>query len=252
VDAAASHRCAASPAWLALVPEILYEELEEMAKQEKPLSQAIKDRRATPAFDGSEIPEADLKQILQAGLEAPSGYNAQPWRFVVVRDPQQKAALQAAGFGQSKIGEASAVVVACGDPNSWKADLDELIAIGRKNGSIPNEPVEEAIRASFSGFRGGSPGDAGGIAPDWSLWLNRHVMIAFTTIMWTAETLGYDTAPMEGFLESGVRKALGIPHHVRVIAMLSIGKLKGPDKPYGGRAPMETRVFADKWGNGLK
>lgn len=43
--------------------------------QEKLLSQAVKDRRATPAFDGSPIPDADLKQILQEGLEAPSAYN---------------------------------------------------------------------------------------------------------------------------------------------------------------------------------
>ena len=75
-----------------------------MSSQEKSLSQAIKERRATPAFDGSPIPDADLKKILQAGLDAPSGYNAQPWRFVVVRDPEQKAALQAAAFNQSKVG----------------------------------------------------------------------------------------------------------------------------------------------------
>ncbi len=223
-----------------------------MSTQEKPLSLAVKERRATPAFDGSPIPDADLKKILQAGLEAPSGYNAQPWRFVVVRDPLQKAALQAAGFNQTKIGEASAVIVACGDPDSWKSDLDELIEEGKKTGYIANAQIEEGIRTNYRGFRGSAPGDAGGIAPDWSLWLNRHVMIAFTTMLWTAETLGYDTAPMEGFLESAVRKALGIPERVRVIALLSIGKRKGPDKPYGGRAPMETRVFADKWGNGLK
>jgi nitroreductase len=223
-----------------------------MPTQEKPLSQVIKERRATPSFDGSPISEEDLKQILQAGLEAPSGYNAQPWRFIVVRDPQQKAALQAAGFNQTKIGEASAVIVACGDPESWKSDLDELIGQGKKTGYIANAQIEEAIRKNYTNFRGGVAGDNGGTGPDWSVWLNRHVMIAFTTMLWTAETLGYDTAPMEGFIEPAVRKALGIPDNVRVIALLAIGHRKGADKPYGGRAPMETRVFADRWGNGLK
>jgi len=28
--------------------------------------------------------------VIRAGLEAPSGYNMQPWRFVVVRDAEQK------------------------------------------------------------------------------------------------------------------------------------------------------------------
>jgi nitroreductase len=223
-----------------------------MSSQEKSLSQAIKERRATPAFDGSPIPEDHLKKILQAGLDAPSGYNAQPWRFIVVRDPQQKTALQAAAFNQSKVGNASVVIVACGDPESWKSDLDELVEQGKKTGYIANAQIEESIRKNFGAFRGGAPGDNGGTGPDWSVWLNRHVMIGFTTMMWMAETLGYDTAPMEGFQESAVRKALGIPEQVRVIALLAIGKRTGPDKPYGGRAPMESRVFVDKWGNGLK
>ncbi len=223
-----------------------------MAQQEKPLSQAIKERRATPSFDGSPIPDADLKKIMQAGLEAPSGYNVQPWRFVVVTDPKQKLALQEAGFGQTKIGEASAVVVACGDPTAWQADLDEMVALGKKFGSIPNDQVEQAIRSNYGGWRSSPAGDAGGLAPDWVVWLNRHTMIAFTTIMWTAETLGYDTAPMEGFLESKVKQVLGMPETARVVALLSIGHRKGDDKPYGGRAPMETRVFRDKWGNGWK
>src|ERR1700727_3157523 len=56
-----------------------------MTKNKKTLSQAIQERRATPSFDGAPIPAEDLKQILEAGLNAPSGYNIQPWRFVVVQ-----------------------------------------------------------------------------------------------------------------------------------------------------------------------
>ena len=55
-----------------------------MAEIKKTLSQAIAGRRATPSFDGVPIPLEDLKQILDAGLHAPSGYNMQPWRFIVV------------------------------------------------------------------------------------------------------------------------------------------------------------------------
>jgi hypothetical protein len=47
---------------------------------EKPLSQAIKERRATPSFEDVPIHSADLEKIIRAGLEAPSGYNIQPWR----------------------------------------------------------------------------------------------------------------------------------------------------------------------------
>src|SRR3954447_9953437 len=97
---------------------------------EKPLSQVVKERRATPSFEDVPIHNADLEKIIRAGLEAPSGYNTQPWRFVVVRDPEQKKKLQQAAFGQPKIGQASAMIVACGDPQGWKdGDLEEMLRI---------------------------------------------------------------------------------------------------------------------------
>ena len=65
-----------------------------MASMQKSLAQAIRDRRATPSFDGEPIPAGDLRQILDAGLAAPSGYNMQPWRFVVVQHPEQRKRLR--------------------------------------------------------------------------------------------------------------------------------------------------------------
>ena len=60
---------------------------------EKPLSQVIAERRATSSFEHVPIHAADLEKIIRAGLEAPSGYNLQPWRFIVVRDGEQKKRL---------------------------------------------------------------------------------------------------------------------------------------------------------------
>ena len=77
-------------------------------KEEKSLQQAIYGRRATPSFDGAPMPMEDLEAILRAGLQAPSGYNLQPWRFVVVQTAEQKKRLRAASFNQAKVEEASA------------------------------------------------------------------------------------------------------------------------------------------------
>ena len=41
--------------------------------QEQLLSEAIAERRATPSFDGSPVPDEVLSVILRAGLESPSG-----------------------------------------------------------------------------------------------------------------------------------------------------------------------------------
>ena len=219
---------------------------------EKPFSEVIKERRATNNFEEVPIHAADLEKIIRAGLEAPSGYNLQPWRFIVVRDREQKKKLRQAAFGQPKVEEASAVVVACGDPKGWKdGDLEEMIRLAKEHG-LNDENLFKTIRQNVTNFLGSNPAKAGGTEPTWDLWVNRHVMIAFTTMMWMAEVLGYDTAPMEGFMEDQVKQVLHIPERVRVVAMLAIGRRKGGDKPYGGRFDTSRTAFAEEWGKKIE
>jgi nitroreductase len=220
---------------------------------EKPLSEVVRERRATPHFDPSApVHEADLAKILNAGLHAPSGYNLQPWRFVVVRELEQRKKLRGAAFGQPKVEEAPVVIVACGDKEGWKkGDLDDTMKMAKEHGYGGDEQHDQAKKAVI-GFLGSAPGSAGGIGPDLGLWVNRHVMIAFTTMMWMAEALDYDTAPMEGFDEDAVKKLLHIPDSVRVVALLAVGHRTGADKPYGGRFPIERVCFADEWGKRLE
>jgi nitroreductase len=214
---------------------------------EKALSDVIAQRRATPHFDSTPVPDEDLKKILWAGLEAPSGYNLQPWRLVVVRDPAQRGRLREAAMGQAKVSEAPVVLVACGDTQGWRhGDLEDMLRLGNQHG-FP-ESGNEGARQAISGLLGGNGGSAAGISGDVNIWVNRHVMIAFTSIMLMAEALGYDTAPMEGFWEDKVKQLLGIPEPVRVVALLAIGHRKGPDKPYGGRFDMGRLVFDNSWG----
>jgi nitroreductase len=212
------------------------------SRVEKSFSEAVEQRRATPSFDGMPIPDADLKKILEAGLNAPSGYNLQPWRFVVVRTPEQRRRLRQASFNQAKVEEASAVIVACGDEDGWRTDMDEMIRMGRENGMTEN--YAEQARANIPEYLGNHP--------NLEAWLNRHVMIAVTSMMWMAETMGYDTAPMEGYEVDKVRDVLRLPFSYEVVALLCIGHLKGPDKFNGGRFSMQRTVFEGEYGKPIK
>jgi nitroreductase len=210
---------------------------------EKPLSRAILERRASPSFDGSPIPDADLLQILRAGLQAPSGYNLQPWRFIVVRSTEQKKRLRTASFNQAKVEEASAVIVACGDADGWRSgDLDEMLRLGR-SGGMPENYAEQA-KSTIPNYLSNHP--------NITLWLNRHVMLAFTHMLLMAEVLGYDTAPMEGFEEDKVHEVLKLPLSYSVVALLALGHLKGPDKFYGDRFNMARTVFAEEFGKPIR
>lgn len=206
---------------------------------ERPLLQMVAERRATPSFDGSPLPDEDLVSILEAGLLAPSSYNLQPWRFVVVRSAEQKRRLRSACFNQAKVEEASAVIVACGDADGWRnGDLDEMLRMGRAAG-MPESFAHQA-RINIPNYLGNHP--------NLSAWLNRQVMLAFTTMMWTAESLGYNTAPMEGCEEDKVRSVLKLPLSYEVIALLAIGRGKGQAKFNGGRFNMGRVVFGEEYG----
>jgi nitroreductase len=215
-----------------------------MASEKKSLSQAIRERRATPSFDGEPIPAHDIRKILEAGIAAPSSYNMQPWRFIVVQDPEQKRRLRAASYNQGKVEEASAVIVACGDRDGWRKDLDEMLRMGRAQGMPESYAAmaQQNVPHYLSSFND----------DEMKGWLNKQVMIAFTHMLLMAEALGYDTAPMEGFEQTKVCETLRLPMSYWVVALLAIGHGKGSDKYNGGRFDIAHSVFGEEFGKPLK
>jgi nitroreductase len=47
---------------------------------------AIRARRSVRAYESKKVPKENINSIIEAGNNAPSGMNSQPWRFVVVED----------------------------------------------------------------------------------------------------------------------------------------------------------------------
>jgi nitroreductase len=212
------------------------------SRTEKTLSEVIDQRRDTPSFDGTPVPDEDLKKILDAGLKMPSGFNLQPWRLIVVRTPEMKRKLRAACFNQPNVEEASVLIVACGDKDGWRSDMEEMIRMGRESGMTEN--YAESARAIVPEFMSAHP--------NISAWLNRHVMIAFTAMMLMAEALGYDTSSTEGYDPDKICQILNLPISYEVVALLGIGRLRGLDKYDGGRFSMQRTVFDGEYGKPIK
>lgn len=215
-----------------------------MATEVKSLAQAIRERRSTPSFTGEEMPASDLRQILDAGLLAPSGYNLQPWRFVVVQSPEGKRRLRAASYNQAKVEEASAIIVACGDRDGWRRDLDEMLRLGRTAGMTESYAAQakESVPAYMASFS----------QEQMTGWLTKQVMLAYTQMLLMAEVLGYDTAPLEGYEQQKVCETLKLPISYVVVALLAVGHLQGPDKFNGGRFEMSHLVFGEEYGRPLR
>jgi len=84
--------------------------------------QEISGRFSTRSFADKPIPEEILKEILEAGLAAPSWINTQPWHFIVVTNPRNKAMLSQLAHGQKHVENAPVVVVCCGDKSAWEKE----------------------------------------------------------------------------------------------------------------------------------
>ena len=81
--------------------------------------EAIHQRRSIRRFRRDPFPENHLMEILDAARLAPSGCNAQPWRFKIVRDSDPKLRLAQAAFNQMFIANAPVVIVCCADVKGY-------------------------------------------------------------------------------------------------------------------------------------
>lgn len=100
--------------------------------QEQPGSQAVLDnihaRKSVRSYTEEPVTPEQVETLLRAAMAAPSGKNVQPWRFVVVTQPETKQKL-AVGFNKM-IAKAPIVIVVCGKTtnrlggtnNNWTAD----------------------------------------------------------------------------------------------------------------------------------
>jgi len=99
---------------------------------------AIKQRRSVRAYKPAQVEEEKLKKVLEAARLSPSASNRQDWKFVVVREKETRKKLARAAFGQSFIGEAPVVIVACG------TEPKTIMACGQ-----PTSTVDVSIACAF-------------------------------------------------------------------------------------------------------
>lgn len=194
-------------------------------------------RRATQHFRSDPVPDSVIQTALAIAAQAPSGYNFQPWRFLVLTDTGQRAALRKAAFDQEKITEAPVAIIAFGEREGWKEHANAIVhSSAARRGLTPDaaEKMKAGALQFVSHF-------------DPAVWLNRHVMIAFTYLMLAFEFLGWDTAPMEGFDPAAVKSAFDLPDDAEVVALLAVGLAK-TENAHPGRLTLDQFAYHNRYG----
>lgn len=204
---------------------------------------SIEERRAARSFKSDPIPDAILEEIFRLGVRAPSGYNLQPWRFIVVREQENKDKLKACAFNQRQVGEAPVVLICCGDRRASSLEnIDSVIKLAEEQGAM-NDAYAEYMRSNIPPFFENQPS-----FDSMEAWINRHTMLAVAHLMIAAKSFGVDSCPMEGFVAAQVKEAFQIPEEVDVCCLLALGFAAEPFKQYGGRFDIDQVYFGESYG----
>ncbi len=185
-------------------------------------------QRACRSFLRDPVTDADLELVLDAAVHAPSAENRQPWEFVVVRDPEARAAIGALiNRGWEAVGR---------EFSSSRLSPDLLADVERgATGGIAGAPVHIVVGADT--HRGLAATSAESVFP------------AVQNLMLAAGALGLGTALTTiavGFADE-LRAIVGFPDHIRPMAVVPLGH---PTRPLGPprRDSFAIRSHRDRYG----
>jgi nitroreductase len=168
------------------------------------VTEALHWRYATKRFDGRSIPDATWAVLEQALVLSPSSAGLQPWKFVVVRDPETRKKLSAAAHGQPQPLECSHFVVFAGRKGYDGADIEHFFKRIMEVRGAPPESLKgyrDMVTGAVEKARAGGNLDT---------WMSRQVYIALGVLLTSAALLGVDTCPMEGFEPDKFDEILGL------------------------------------------
>jgi nitroreductase len=202
----------------------------------------IQDRRSIREYSPEPVSDQDIDLILEAARQAPSGENAQPWRYVVVRDADTRKKLGTLAGGASgrrftaefvtnKMQERFASLE---DEAKKKAAFEKLTS-GQVSAFLADAPVSIVVV---------------GRKDVWDLPYDTSAAIENILLMVTALELGacWVIAPCIDIRdEERLKKLLGLPEGIKAVSIISIGHPTRPHRPRP-RLPLKEIVFRETWG----
>lgn len=177
-------------------------------------------RRSVRQYAPEPIPRAALQQILETLALAPSAFNVQPWRVVVVEEPALKTQLAAVAYNQRQVTSAPTVLVFYTDMADVMATVSEVVHPGMPADQQAN--MQAMILKSLSAMNDHDRAGWGAVQGN----------IGLGFLLLAAAGLGYQTSAMAGFQPEGVKQLLGLPASAHVNALVAIGTGTEPGFPH--------------------
>lgn len=195
---------------------------------------AIYGRRSVKHFDPEhQFTDDEVNKLLEAAIQAPTSFNIQHWRFVVVKDAELRKQIREVGNDQAQMTDASLLILMTADVDAWKKEPSRY---------WQNAPAEVAeLLVNWMGpFHEGREQ----LQRDEA---QRSIGMAMQTLMVSAKAMGYDSCPMIGFDHDAVAKLVKLPADHCIGPMVAIGKGTKEAWPKPGQLPLDEVVIVDKF-----
>ena len=210
-----------------------------MTKSELTVADSIRARRSMKSFKSDPIPEATLQELLSLMQDAPSSWNFQPTRVVMIRSMAQKEALAAAAWGQKQILEAPVTFVFAVSIRGWEKNMSEILKLGVSSGAWPQK---------FADWIGeNAPGFQKGLGDKEREYAIKDAIIMATTLALAAQSKGYSNCYINGWDETKVKEIIGVEgdKDIAIALLLPIG-LPNSQPKHPGRLPSAKTIFTDR------
>ena len=161
-------------------------------------------RYATKKFDASKKVSNDDLEILKEAIRlSASSYGLQPYKVFIIENPEIRAQLQPAAWGQSQIVDASQVLVFANITNFGEVEIDAYFQNLIETRRILMESVQgyaDFMKSKIAALS----------LDDKNIWTEKQTYIALTNLLNAAAELNIDVTPMEGFEPENFNKILGL------------------------------------------
>jgi nitroreductase len=204
--------------------------------------QLVKNRRSIRRFKPDPVPDELIDKIIEAGRWAPSGYNSQPWDFVVIKDRKLRKVLTSFDLHQSLLSrletfggseERVRLMARPWQDEKWdyRAAPVFIVLYGdpRTKVGLPDQGQGDPVRAR--------------------LILHSSLACAFVYMELAATTLGLATQWLGGAREcyEALRTLIGVPDKFEPYGMVCLGSPAYKPRPKLLR-PKEKMVHFDYCG----
>jgi nitroreductase len=202
------------------------------------VTDVIEDRRSVHDYTDEPLDDETLETIFERVKHTPSGYNLQPWQFLVLRDEENQERLRGHAFDQDHVTGAAAAVVVLGNTDP-AAHAGRVFDDWLDKGYLPDAETRDGLVDQVEGWRERAYEEN-------RVWSTRSTALAAMTLMYAAWEEGVASCPMEGFDPEGVKEEFDIGAGYEPVMLLTLGypeeDATDTEKPRKLRRPPEEMV----------